>query len=112
MPLVRRMFEQQSGMTVEQMRDLLEEMDPHRSPPLPITAIYSRGDGIVNWRVCLEHEEDKETQNIEVCGSHCGMGFNPVIYYIIADRLAQPEDDWQRFTGWPKAMAAAVPDAE
>jgi pimeloyl-ACP methyl ester carboxylesterase len=99
LPLVRRMFEQQSGMTVEEMRELLEELDPHLSPPVPMTAIYSRGDGIVNWRVCREAEEDSQTENIEVCGSHCGMGFNARIYYIIANRLAQPAGSWQKFGG-------------
>jgi len=98
-PIVRRLFEQQSGMTVEAMRELLESMDPHVSPPVPMTAIYSRGDGVVNWRVCKEAEEDEMTQNIEVCGSHCGMAFNPLIYRIVADRLAQREDDWQHYKG-------------
>ncbi len=94
-PIVRRLFEQQSGMTVEAMRALIDSMDPHISPPVPLTAIYSRGDGVVNWRVCRETTEDDITQNIEVCGSHCGMAFNPAIYRIVANRLAQPEDDWQ-----------------
>ncbi|XOV90412.1 MAG: alpha/beta hydrolase [Pseudomonadota bacterium] len=97
LPLVRRLFEQQSGMTIEAMREFLLALDPHVSPPVPVTAIYSKGDGVVNWRVCLEHEEDELTQNIEVCGSHCGMGFNPAIYYIVADRLAQPLQGWQKF---------------
>lgn len=98
-PIVRRLFEKQSGMTVEAMRKLLESMDPHVSPPVPLTAIFSRGDGVVNWRVCKEAEEDAITQNIEVCGSHCGMAFNPTIYGIVADRLAQAEDDWQPYEG-------------
>ncbi len=97
LPLVRRLFEQQSGMTIEAMREFMLALDPHVSPPVPVTAIYSKGDGVVNWRVCREHEEDALTQNIEICGSHCGMGFNPAIYYIIADRLAQPSGDWQKF---------------
>lgn len=97
LPLVRRLFERQSGMTVEAMRKLLEDLDPHVSPPVPLTAIYSRGDGVVNWRVCREADEDEITQNIEVCGSHCGMAFNAWIYRIIADRLAQDEDAWQPY---------------
>ncbi|HKI73068.1 MAG TPA: hypothetical protein VJ998_00370, partial [Pseudomonadales bacterium] len=56
-----------------------------------------RGDGVVNWRVCREPMEDEATQNIEVIGSHCGMAFNPAIYYVIADRLAQQETAWSRF---------------
>jgi len=25
------------------------------------------------------------------------MGFNPAIYYVIGDRLAQPADKWRKF---------------
>lgn len=95
--VVRRLFEHSAGLTIEAMRDILAAVDVRRSPPVPVTAIYSKGDGIVNWRVCREQREDATTQNIEVLGSHCGMAFNPSIYYVIANRLAQPEHDWRRF---------------
>ena len=38
------------------------------------------------------------TENIEIQASHVGMGVNPAALFAIADRLAQPEDRWQRFT--------------
>lgn len=96
-PMVKRLFERQTGMSIEQMRQAIVEMDPHKTPPVPLTAIYSKGDGIVNWRVCKESVEDHQTQNVEVCGSHCGMGFNPLIYRIIADRLAQQPATWKKY---------------
>lgn len=96
-PLVRRLFESQSGLSIEKMREAIYEMDPHKTPPVPLTAIYSKADGIVNWRVCLEAFEDFESDNIQVLGAHCGMGFNAAIYGIIADRLSQPIDDWRKF---------------
>jgi pimeloyl-ACP methyl ester carboxylesterase len=96
-PMIRRLFERQTGMTIGQMREAIVALDPNRTPPVPLTAIYSKGDGIVNWRVCKETVEDHQTQNIEVCGSHCGMGFNPVIYRIIADRLAQQPATWKKY---------------
>jgi len=65
-------------------------------PPVPATAIFSRSDGIVAWQGCLERE-GPQTENIEVEGSHCGLGHNPVALYAIADRLTQPEGRWQRF---------------
>lgn len=65
-------------------------------PPVPSTAIYSRTDGIVSWWSCLE-QEGTTTQNIEVEGSHCGLGHHPAVLYAIADRLALPEDDWMPF---------------
>jgi pimeloyl-ACP methyl ester carboxylesterase len=94
---VKRLFEQQTGMTLAQMRDAITTMELRKTPPIPLTAIYSKGDGIVNWRVCREVDEDHQTQNVEVWGSHCGMGFNPSIYRIIADRLAQSTAQWQKY---------------
>lgn len=106
--LVTRMFEQSTGMTPEEMRDALEFFDETNSPPVPMTAIYSKADGVVHWEGCMEREEDHMTQNIEVCGSHCGMAFNPSIYRIIADRLAQPADDWQKYQRSAVLAAAYV----
>jgi pimeloyl-ACP methyl ester carboxylesterase len=65
-------------------------------PPVPCTAIYTRSDGIVAWQGCLE-AEGPQTENIEVDGSHCGLGHNPAVLYAIADRLAQPEGHWRPF---------------
>jgi pimeloyl-ACP methyl ester carboxylesterase len=74
-------------------------------PPVPSTSIFSKSDGIVAWRNCLE-APDTYTDNIEVCGSHCGLVVNPPVLYAIADRLAQPEDAWAPFhrDGWRAAF--------
>lgn len=74
-------------------------------PPVPSTAIFSKTDGIAAWKTCIEKKSDW-TDNIEVIGSHCGLGFNPVVYYAIADRLAQPEDEWCPFdrSGWKRIV--------
>ncbi|MEO7855046.1 MAG: hypothetical protein ABIR94_22780, partial [Rubrivivax sp.] len=37
------------------------------------------------------------SENIEVEGSHCGLGHNPLVLHAIADRLAQPEGAWRPF---------------
>ena len=63
---------------------------------VPATAIYSRSDGIVAWQGCLE-QAGPLAENIEVEGSHCGLGHNPVVLHAIADRLAQPEGGWKPF---------------
>jgi len=68
----------------------------HLPPPVPSTAIFSRSDGIVAWQGCLEREGPM-SENIEVDGSHCGLAHNPAVLYAIADRLAQPEDQWRHF---------------
>jgi pimeloyl-ACP methyl ester carboxylesterase len=70
-------------------------------PPVPTTAIFSRSDGICAWRGCIERP-GALTENIEVRGSHCGLGHNPAAVYAVADRLAQPEGQWTKFhrNGW------------
>jgi pimeloyl-ACP methyl ester carboxylesterase len=50
------------------------------------TAIYTRHDGIVNWRYCMTRDPDS---NFEVPGTHIGMAFNPSAYAIVAERLAK-----------------------
>ena len=67
-----------------------------RAPPVPCTAIFSRSDGIVAWQGCMERE-GPAAENIEVEGSHCGLGHNPTVLVAVADRLAQPEGAWRRF---------------
>lgn len=71
----------------------------HWAPPVPTTAVYTKGDGIVNWRTALQNGlfSNGLTQNIQVRGSHCGLTVNPAVWYILADRLRQPVDDWQPF---------------
>ena len=49
------------------------------------TAIYTRNDGVVDWRYCLT---GKDSNDFEVPGTHVGLTFNPTVYSIIADRLA------------------------
>jgi triacylglycerol lipase len=47
-------------------------------------SVYSRTDGIVDWRACL----DPAAQHVEVRSSHVGMNANPGTYRAIADALA------------------------
>ena len=61
-------------------------------PPVPCTAIYSKSDGIVAWQTSMENPAPN-TENVEVSGSHFGLGHNPRVLRIIADRLAQPIQD-------------------
>lgn len=84
------------GRSVNDIKsNMMEKMSI--SPPVPTTAIFSKGDGIVSWQYCMELEETDIAQNIEVHGSHLGMGHNPSVYPIIADRLAQDPDFWRKF---------------
>ncbi len=49
------------------------------------TAIYSKSDGIMNWRVCVTGDPDVD---IEVSSTHVGFVCNPLVYQIVAERLA------------------------
>lgn len=63
---------------------------------VPSTAIYTRTDGVVRWWQCLE-SVGPTTENIEVRGSHSGLGFNPAVIIAISDRLAQRPGAWRPF---------------
>jgi pimeloyl-ACP methyl ester carboxylesterase len=91
-----RAYEQLTGQRIRDRhtQDMLRESQ--LPPPVPSTAIYSKKDGIVAWQNCLE-PADAATDNIEVHGSHCGLGVNPVVLYAVADRLAQKEGQWKPF---------------
>jgi len=67
------------------------------APPVPTTSIYSRGDSVVAWAASVEHDSDA-TDNIEInSASHLGLGFNPLVWYAVGDRLAQSDGHWQKF---------------
>lgn len=68
-----------------------------QAPPVPSTAIYSKTDGVVSWQYCIEYGEDEHLESIEVKGSHLGLGFNSMVYMILADRLAQDPDNWKPY---------------
>lgn len=75
-------------------------------PPVPTTALYSRSDGVVPWQGACHDEaqlaQRTDIENIEVEVSHVGMGAHPLVLLALADRLSQPEGQWQRFSreGW------------
>jgi pimeloyl-ACP methyl ester carboxylesterase len=82
------------GRPLREARELHEHL---RQPlPVPTTSIYSKTDGIVAWRSCLE-SEGPERESVEVACSHTGMGFHPEALAVVADRLAQPEGAWRAY---------------
>ena len=50
------------------------------------TALYSKNDGLVDWRYCLTGKPDVD---IEVHGTHLGFPFSAEVYEHIARRLAE-----------------------
>lgn len=84
------------GKSVKEVNQTLLENLPLPAP-VPTTAIYSKLDGIVPWKFCMEQVEDKIHQNIEVRSSHIGMGVNFSVLNIIIDRLKQNKENWSKF---------------
>lgn len=83
-----RLLEPLHGPDVMALREEIE-----RTPPVPVTALYSQDDGIIDWRSCLQDESGNCT-NIEVSGAHSAMGFSPEAQAAIARALAEVRDKY------------------
>lgn len=73
---------------------------------VPATHIYSRTDGVVHWESCIDLSGAPTVENVEVMGSHVGMGVNPDVYRIIADRLAMPRRSLRHAVESPAVAAS------
>jgi pimeloyl-ACP methyl ester carboxylesterase len=74
------------GDCCEQFRtDLRAELPPD----VRAVSIYSRSDGIVSWKACL----DPCARHVEVKSSHSGMSVNREVYRVLAEILEQ-ERQW------------------
>ena len=84
-----------SGKPIKFDRQLHETL--RVAPAVPTTSIYSRTDGIVPWQACVQAGERLDIENIEVEGSHWGLGWTNAVLSVIADRLRQPEGAWRAY---------------
>jgi len=66
--------------------DFIESL--RRETPLSVatTAIYTKTDGVVDWRYCITGDP---AIDCEVPGTHIGLAFNASVYMTIAERLAR-----------------------
>jgi pimeloyl-ACP methyl ester carboxylesterase len=103
-----RLYEALSGETVEDNTELTKAIGGDLS--VPVTSIYSRTDGIANWRTSLLRPSDT-AENIEVhLASHIGLGVNAAALWAVADRLAQAEGEFHPFDrSGPFAIAYGSP---
>ncbi|MFQ5524665.1 MAG: esterase/lipase family protein [Thermoanaerobaculia bacterium] len=85
-------------VTRERLRNIAPERlaEVRKTPSVPTTSVFSRSDGVTAWQSSVEPEGPR-AESIEVPGSHLGLGFNPLVLCVLADRLAQPEDGWRPF---------------
>jgi pimeloyl-ACP methyl ester carboxylesterase len=66
-------------------------------PPLRTTSIYSRSDGVVAWQACRHNQPSGLVQDIEVGGSHMGLGWNRDVLAAVTDRLGQSRGAWRPY---------------
>jgi pimeloyl-ACP methyl ester carboxylesterase len=104
-----KLYEMLSGETVGDDPEFLKAIAGDL--PMPATSIFSRADGVVNWRTCLLRPS-AAAENIEVyLASHVGLGVNPAVLWAVADRLAQQEGQFSQFgRSGPFAIAYAPPE--
>ncbi|HET9648725.1 MAG TPA: alpha/beta hydrolase [Microlunatus sp.] len=57
-----------------------------RGLPVPVTALYSRTDGIFAWRRCVQRA-GAGAENVEICSSHFGLSTHPWALHVIGSRL-------------------------
>lgn len=90
------------------------EFDPafnarlRQAPAVPTTSIYSRSDGVVAWQTCTHHEVTAQAEDVEVTSSHLGMGWNPEVLQVVANRLAQRRGAWQPYCSGLDGATALV----
>ncbi len=108
-PLVKalyRMIAHPMGPGVHAMQPRVKKLRQRELPPVPISCLYSISDGVVPPQEATIDGDPAHCENIRVAGSHIGLGFNPMVLSIVADRLAQPAGAWQPFK--PKGASGAV----
>lgn len=68
-------------------RRVAERLDPTAPIPVPLTILFSKRDGIVSWQACLDHTSP-DAEHVEVSSTHIGMGIDPDVWAVVAERLA------------------------
>jgi pimeloyl-ACP methyl ester carboxylesterase len=64
-------------------RASFEETHAPLDPEVGFTAIYSKRDGIVDWKACI----DPAAIPVEVTASHVGMALDPLVFDVVRDAL-------------------------
>ncbi|MFO7589815.1 MAG: alpha/beta hydrolase [Acidimicrobiia bacterium] len=77
------------GVDLDQLERDLAVLESERPIRVPVTAIYSAEDRVVAWQACLD-TTSTAVEHVELRGTHTGLGINPDVYRVVADRLAEP----------------------
>lgn len=101
-----RLVSHRLGASAHVMQPRAKAMRESRRLAIPTSCLYSLGDGVVPPQEATIDGDPALHENIQVPGSHIGLGFNGIVLAIVADRLAQPEEGWQPFR--PKGLLARI----
>ena len=82
------------GSAAHSMQPRAKTLREGKLLPMPVSCLYSLSDGVVPPQEATLAGDPARHENIRIWGSHTGLGFNPLVLQIVADRLAQPEDGW------------------
>ncbi|MFP5253149.1 MAG: esterase/lipase family protein [Actinomycetes bacterium] len=66
------------------------------------TSVFSRRDGIIDWRACL----DPQARTVEVRTSHLGMAYDPVVLDVVTGALAEHRTRQEAISPRPTLRAA------
>ncbi|GAA6136865.1 alpha/beta hydrolase [Arenicella sp. 4NH20-0111] len=65
------------------------EQREKRPISVPLTAIYSRSDGVVGWQASID-SVNSQTEHLEVNATHLGLGISAEVFKILAQQLSRP----------------------
>jgi pimeloyl-ACP methyl ester carboxylesterase len=82
------------GVCCGEMLERLAGPFPHE---VGFVSIYSRRDGVIDWRTCLDPAAD----HVEISSSHCGMAYSPQAYRAIASALRSVRPERSATTAGP-----------
>ena len=92
-----RLVSHRLGSSAHVMQPRAKAMRESRRLAIPTSCLYSVSDGVVPPQEATIDGDPAMHENIQVPGSHIGLGFNGIVLAIVAERLAQPESGWKPF---------------
>ncbi len=82
---VARAYSPESSDAADELTRRLDAASPIQ---VPLTALYTRRDGIVAWQACIDRVSP-QAEHVEVSSRHIGMGWDPDVWAVVANRLAR-----------------------
>ena len=92
-----RLIAHPMGPAAHSMQPRARKLREREQLPMPMSCLYSLSDGVVPPQEATIDGNPARHENVRVPGSHVGLGFNAVVLWIVADRLAQPQGQWAPF---------------